>query len=81
MQKIVPNVWFQGNAAEGAEFYEHALPNTHMVDSANYPTEGLLEFQQDLAGELLTAVLEIEGYRVLLINAGDEFTPDRKSVV
>ncbi|WP_312397874.1 VOC family protein [Kocuria sp.] len=76
MQKIVPNLWFQGNAAEGVEFYEHALPNTHVVGSSNYPTEGLLEFQKDFAGELLTAVLEIEGYQVLLINAGEEFTPN-----
>ena len=76
MQKIVPNLWFQGNAAEAVGFYEHALPNTHVVGSSNYPTEGLLEFQKDLAGELLTAVLEIEGYQVLLINAGEEFTPN-----
>lgn len=76
MQKIVPNLWFQGNAAEGVEFYEHALPNTRVVDSSNYPTEGLLDFQKDFAGELLTAVLEIEGYQVLLINAGEEFKPN-----
>lgn len=30
MQKIVPNLWFQGNAAEGVEFYEHALPNSRV---------------------------------------------------
>lgn len=76
MQKIVPNLWFQGNAAEGVEFYEHALPNTHVVETSNYPTEGLLDFQKDFAGELLTAVLEIEGYQVLLINAGEEFKPN-----
>ncbi|MBD2763099.1 MULTISPECIES: VOC family protein [unclassified Candidatus Sulfotelmatobacter] len=76
MQKIVPNLWFQGNAAEGAEFYEQALPNTRLVDSSNYPTEGLLDFQKDLAGELLTAVLDIDGFQVLLINAGEEFTPN-----
>lgn len=76
MQKIVPNLWFQGNAGEGVEFYEHALPSTRVVDSSNYPTEGLLDFQKHLAGELLTAVLEIEGYQVLLINAGGEFKPN-----
>ena len=54
MQKIVPNLWFQGNAAEGVEFYEHALPNTRVGDTSHYPTEGLLDFQEDFAGELLT---------------------------
>lgn len=76
MQKIVPNLWFQGNAAEGVEFYEHALPNTRVGDTSHYPTEGLLDFQEDFAGELLTAVLEIDGYQVLLINAGEEFKPN-----
>ena len=76
MQKIVPNLWFQGNAAEGVEFYEHALPNSRVVETSNYPTEGLLEFQKPLAGELLTAVLEIDGYLVVLINAGEEFKPN-----
>lgn len=76
MQKIVPNLWFQGNAAEGVEFYEHAPPNTRVGDTSHYPTEGLLDFQKDFAGELLTAVLEIDGYQVLLINAGEEFKPN-----
>lgn len=76
MQKIVPNLWFQGNAAEGIEFYEHALPNTHTVATSNYPTEGLLDFQKDFAGDILTAEVEIDGYRVCLINAGQEFFPN-----
>lgn len=76
MQKIVPNLWFQGNAKEGVEFYEHALPNTRLTDSSNYPSEGLLDFQKDFAGELLSAVLDIDGYQVVLINAGTEFKPN-----
>lgn len=76
MQKIVPNLWFQGNAAEGVEFYEHALPNTHAVATSYYPTEGLLDFQKDFAGDVLTAELEIDGFRVCLINAGQEFLPN-----
>lgn len=76
MQKIVPNLWFQGNAAEGIEFYEHALPNTRVLGTSDYPTEGLADFQQDFAGSLLTAELDIDGYRVVLINAGQEFSPN-----
>lgn len=76
MQKIVPNVWFQGNAAEGVEFYEHALPNTRVVGTSRYPTENLPDFQKEFAGELLTASLEIDGFQVVLLNAGQEFSPN-----
>lgn len=75
MQKIVPNIWFRRNAEEACEFYQHALPDTELVGSMNYPAEGLPEFQEDFAGELLTAELEIAGFRIQLINAGEEFTP------
>lgn len=76
MQKIVPNLWFQGNAAEGSQFYEHALPDTHVVSTAHYPQDDLPDFQEEFAGELLTVELEISGYRLMLINAGREFLPN-----
>ncbi|MFT3715567.1 MAG: VOC family protein [Gordonia sp. (in: high G+C Gram-positive bacteria)] len=76
MQKIVPNIWFDGNAEEGAEFYASVLPKTTGSVIARYPTDGLLDFQKPLAGKPLTAAVDIDGYRIILINAGDEFTPN-----
>lgn len=76
MQKIVPNLWFNRNAAEAAEFYRAAFPDTRILETTRYPHEGLPDFQRDFAGDVLTVDLEVLGFRVTLINAGDEFTPN-----
>lgn len=75
-QRIVPNLWFQGNAAEGAEFYERVFPRTHAVVAGRYPTEGLADFQKEFAGEILTVDVDLDGYRFTLINADSTFRPD-----
>ena len=76
MQKIVPHLWFRRNAQEASEFYQHALPDTRVTAAMDYPAEGLPDFQKEFAGELLTVELEISGFRIGLINAGEEFRPD-----
>lgn len=73
MQKIVPNIWFDHNAAEAADFYAEALPRTRVTATTRYPNEGLLDFQQELAGQPLTVEFEVDGYRMIAINAGPEF--------
>lgn len=76
MQRIVPNIWCQGNAEEAGQFYASAFDDaTSWVDS-RYPETGLLDFQQNLAGKPLTVAVEIHGSRLTLINAGEEFTPN-----
>ncbi|NLA35540.1 MAG: VOC family protein [Actinobacteria bacterium] len=74
-QRIVPNIWHGGTGAEAAEFYTRVVPDSHIVSTSFYPTEGLLDFQQPLAGQPLTFDLSLGGYRVVLINAGDDFRP------
>lgn len=76
MQRIVPNIWFDHSAAEAAEFYTTAFPDARVVQTVHYPTEGLLDFQQEMAGQVLTVEWEIGGYRFIGINAGDEFRPN-----
>ncbi len=79
MQKITPNVWFNGNAKEAADFYTSVFPETKIVATARYPKskeEGLADFQLNLAGEILTIDFEIMGFRFVAINAGPEFTPN-----
>ncbi|MFP5416817.1 MAG: VOC family protein [Actinomycetes bacterium] len=73
MQRIVPNLWFDHNAAEAAEFYARVLPDTRVTNTVHYPTAGLLDFQQEFAGDVLTVEFEVGGYRFLGINAGPEF--------
>jgi predicted 3-demethylubiquinone-9 3-methyltransferase (glyoxalase superfamily) len=75
MQTIVPHIWINRVADDATDFYLSALPDTTVVDRWTYPTEGLLDFQQEFAGQPLTVEFDIAGYRLAMINAGDEFTP------
>lgn len=75
-QKITPNLWFDKNAKQAAEFYASVFPNSAIVNTVYYPNtaeEGLADFQLDMAGKELTVDFEIEGYRFTCINAGPEF--------
>ena len=76
MQKIVPNLWFNGNAQEAVDFYLSVFPESKIIATAYYPKtteEGLADFQQRLAGEVLTIEFELNGERFIAINAGPEF--------
>lgn len=77
MQKITPNLWFNGNAQEAAEYYVSVFPDGKIISTEYYPNsteEGLADFQQELAGKVLTVEFEILGTRFVGINAGPEFT-------
>ena len=76
MQRIVPNIWFDHTAAQAADFYASVFPDARVVQTVHYPTEGLLEFQQEFAGQVLTVEWEIAGHRFIGINAGAEFRPN-----
>ena len=74
MQKrITPNLWFDGNAQEAVDFYVSVFPDSKIVGSSYYPTEGLADFQKDLAGKVLTLDYELNGNRFTAINAGPDF--------
>ena len=73
LQKIVPNLWFDGNAQEAVDYYITVFPDSEVTDTVNYPTEGLADFQKDLAGKVLTIAFRIAGQDFLAINAGPEF--------
>lgn len=75
-QRIVPNIWCNGNAEEAGAFYASAFENASAEVESRYPSEGLLEFQRPLAGKALTVSLVISGFQFRLINAGDEFSPN-----
>ncbi len=75
-QRIIPNIWCNGNAEEAGAFYTAAFENSSAEVDSWYPTEGLLEFQRPFAGKPLTLALTISGYRFRLINAGDDFAPN-----
>lgn len=76
MQKIVPNLWFDGNAEEAVNFYTSVFTDGKIINTVYYPKsaeEGLADFQLELAGKVLTIDFEILGMRFVAINAGPEF--------
>ena len=75
MQRIVPNVWCQGNATSVGEFYAAVLPQASAQVSMSYPMDDLPDFQRDLAGQPLVIDVNVSGYQIRLINAGHEFRP------
>lgn len=74
-QRIIPNVWHAGTAVEAAEFYTSVVPESRIVATSYYPEEGLAEFQKPLAGQPLVVELDLGGFQVVHINAGDDFRP------
>lgn len=79
MQKIIPNLWFNGNAKEAVDYYTSIFPNTKVISTSHYPKskeEGLADFQLNMAGKELTIDFNIMGFRFVAINAGPEFAPN-----
>lgn len=75
-QKITPNLWFDDNSKEAAEFYVSIFPDSKIVSTEYYPNsveEGLQEFQKDFAGKVLTVDFELGGFRFTAINGGPLF--------
>jgi len=68
-QKIVPNLWFDGQAEEAAEFYISVFPNSRIVGLTRYP-----EGSPGPAGTVMTVDFELNGERFTGINGGPEFT-------
>ncbi len=72
-QKITPNLWFDGNAQEAVDYYVSVFPDSKISGTSYYPSEGLADFQQHLAGQPLTIDFELSGNRFTVINADPEF--------
>lgn len=73
-QKIVPNLWFAGDAGEAGEFYSRSLPRTTAHVAMRYPDE-LPDFQKGLEGEPVVVELDVAGFRITMINSDDTFHP------
>jgi len=70
-QKIVPNLWFDTEAEEAAQFYVSVFKNGRILNTAHYTEAGPRP-----AGTVLTVEFEVEGHRFVGINGGPEFTFD-----
>ncbi len=78
VQKIIPNLWCDGNVKEVVDYYTAIFPSSNVLSTSYYPMtaeEGLADFQKDLAGKELTIEFELAGHHFTAINAGPEFKP------
>jgi predicted 3-demethylubiquinone-9 3-methyltransferase (glyoxalase superfamily) len=65
--KIVPNLWFDTEAEEAAEFYCSVFPNSRIVSMARYTESGPRE-----TGMVMVVEFELNGHRFVGINGGPE---------
>jgi predicted 3-demethylubiquinone-9 3-methyltransferase (glyoxalase superfamily) len=71
MPRITPNLWFDTDGLEAAEFYVSVFPNSKITSVSHYGEAGPRE-----AGMVLTVDFELDGERFTAINGGPEFTFD-----
>lgn len=67
-QKIVPNLWFDTEAEEAAEFYTSIFEDSRIVMTTRYPENAPRE-----AGMVMTVEFELNGERIVAINGGPDF--------
>ncbi|MGD9712986.1 MAG: VOC family protein [Thermomicrobiales bacterium] len=66
-KKIVPWLWFDGNAEEAVNYYLSVFPDASISESTHYP-EGT-----PMAGQVLTITFRLFDQEFGAINAGPEF--------
>ena len=71
MPTITPNLWFDTQAEEAAEFYVSVFPDSKITDVTHYTEGGPRE-----PGLVLTVDFVLDGQRYTAINGGPEFTFD-----
>jgi predicted 3-demethylubiquinone-9 3-methyltransferase (glyoxalase superfamily) len=69
MPTITPNLWFDTEAEEAAEFYVSVFPNSKITAVTHYTEAG-----PGVPGTVLTVDFELDGQAYTAINGGPEFT-------
>ncbi len=71
MPRITPNLWFDSNGLEAAEFYVSVFPNSEITNVTYYP-----EGAPGPTGSVLTVTFVLDGQEHTAINGGPMFTFD-----
>jgi predicted 3-demethylubiquinone-9 3-methyltransferase (glyoxalase superfamily) len=66
--KIIPNLWFDTEAEEAADFYISVFKNSRILNVARYTDAGPRP-----AGTVMTVEFELDGNRFVGINGGPQF--------
>ncbi len=72
MQKIIPNIWFDHNAEEAAQFYVSVFGGS--LGAKTHYTEVGHDIHGMEAGTVLTISFELRGFQFLGLNGGPAFT-------
>jgi predicted 3-demethylubiquinone-9 3-methyltransferase (glyoxalase superfamily) len=71
VQKIIPSLWFDGQAEAAAELYTSLFPDSRVTGVTRYTAAG-----PGPEGSVMTVSFELAGQEFLGINGGPEFTFD-----
>ena len=71
MPRITPNLWFDTQGQEAAEFYVSVFPNSAITTITHYGEAG-----PGPAGTVLTVDFVLDGQEYTAINGGPQFTFD-----
>ncbi len=71
MKKIIPNLWFDTEAEEAANFYTSIFKDSEILDVSHYGEAGPRE-----AGMVMTVSFKILGQEFVGINGGPDFKFD-----
>jgi len=69
MPRITPNLWFDTEGLEAAEFYVSVFPNSRVTRVLRHGEAG-----PGPVGSVLTVEFELDGQQYTAINGGPEFT-------
>lgn len=72
MPKITPFLWFDNQAEDAANFYAALFPNSKVTKVDRYPAES----PGGEPGKVMTVAFEIDGQKVIALNAGPTFKLD-----
>ena len=68
MARITPNLWFDTEGLDAAEFYVSLFPNSRVTNVSRYPESGRRE-----AGTVMTVDFELDGQPYTALNGGPQF--------
>jgi predicted 3-demethylubiquinone-9 3-methyltransferase (glyoxalase superfamily) len=68
-QKIIPNLWFDAEAEEAADYYIDVFGEGRVLSVARYP-----ENSPGPAGSVMSVQFEVAGMQFVGINGGPQFT-------
>jgi predicted 3-demethylubiquinone-9 3-methyltransferase (glyoxalase superfamily) len=72
VQRITPNLWFDTQAEEVANFYVSIFPNSKITGISHYGEAGA-KVSGMKKGSVLTVAFELDGQQMLALNGGSAF--------